>query len=58
MIIQIIGVVGLIIISSLMGVAYGYGQGYEDALLEGMSKKKRQKYLEQKEILKQINRYE
>lgn len=53
-IIYTLGLVALILISSVIGVAYGYGQGYEDCLLERMTKKQKANYLANKQIMNSI----
>jgi hypothetical protein len=49
-----IGLVALILISCIIGVAYGYSQGYEDCMLERMTKKQRTNYLANKAIMTSI----
>lgn len=40
----------------LLGLAIGYGQGYETHMLEGMSKKKRNDYQVKKGIMESMTR--
>ncbi len=47
----IVVVIVCIFVSGMIGVAFGYSQGYEDRMLETMSKKQKADYL----IKKQLN---
>ena len=51
-----LGLASLILISSIVGVAYGYGKGYEDAMLEGMTEKQKNKYWKNKIIQESFNK--
>ncbi len=52
-VLYIIGVTSMMFVSVIIGVAHGYGQGYEDCMLDNMTEKQKEKYLQNKLLLKQ-----